>query len=92
MLFEIKIYLTEFMYLHVYLKSRVLEILRQLPYFKDPENTTTDPVAAYKLMRQLRILWLTIIKTTENNPYDGILHATLHQNIFLDIDKGPFRV
>ncbi|XP_056598496.1 prolyl 4-hydroxylase subunit alpha-2-like [Triplophysa dalaica] len=63
---------------------RGLEILRQLPYFKDPENTTTDPVAAYKLMRQLRILWLTIITTTENNPYDDF-----QELLFSDVLKIP---
>lgn len=60
------------MYLHVYFKSSNLEILTQLSYFKDPEKPTTDPVAAYKLLRQLRVLWLTIIIITEKSPYKGM--------------------
>ncbi|KAI7809188.1 hypothetical protein IRJ41_001886, partial [Triplophysa rosa] len=61
-----------------------LEILKQLSYFKDPENPTTDPVAAYKLIRQLRILWLTIIITTEKSPY-----IDFQELLFSDVLKIP---
>ncbi|KAK7163556.1 hypothetical protein R3I93_007568 [Phoxinus phoxinus] len=49
----------------------ILLVLQLLTYFDpaNPEKTTRDPVAAYKLLRRVRREWLTIVEYTQLSLY-----------------------
>ncbi|XP_051552834.1 prolyl 4-hydroxylase subunit alpha-1-like [Myxocyprinus asiaticus] len=51
--------------------KRVLLILQLVSVFDsgDPEQSVSDPVAAYKLLRRLRTEWRTIVKYTQRGLY-----------------------
>ncbi|XP_077077941.1 uncharacterized protein LOC143731159 [Siphateles boraxobius] len=62
----------------------ILVVLQLLTYLDpdNPEKTTRDPVAAYKLLRRVRREWLTIVEYTQMSLYEAY-------QILLDYAKIP---
>lgn len=73
-----------------FFQCSILELLTELSYSEDHEETINDPAAAYKLIKRIRLEWRAIVISTQRSLYEGKIFlvkcANMLQNVFIDIE------